>query len=121
MTAQDHTYLLLESRRLVERAARWLLRNRLRPLEVRANIEHFAPGVEEVEALLGELLVSSSLRQMKTSTNKLVKAGVPEALAHRVSKFTERAGVGLSAPGKSVRRIQYHEGRGGYRERELEG
>ena len=87
--AQDQTYMLLESRRLVERAARWLLRNRPGPLEVRANIEHFAPGVEEVERLLSELLVSSSLRQLKTSTNKLVKAGVPEALAHRVSKFTE--------------------------------
>ena len=111
--AQDQTYMLLESRRLVERAARWLLRNRPGPLEVRANIEHFAPGVEEVERLLSELLVSSSLRQLKTSTNKLVKAGVPEALAHRVSKFTELFSA-LDIRGGSERRRAFHR-RGGCR------
>ena len=89
VTAHDQTYMLLESRRLVERAARWLLRHRPQPLEVAANIEHFAAGVEEVENLMGEFLVSSSLRQLKTATNKLTRAGVPDPLAQRVSKFTE--------------------------------
>ena len=89
VTAQDQTHMLLESRRLVERASRWLLRNRPQPLEVAANIEHFAPGVKELEKQLGELLVSGSLRQLKSATSKLTKAGVPDALAQRVSKLTE--------------------------------
>ena len=89
VSAQDQTYMLLESRRLVERASRWLLRQRPQPLEVAANIDHFASGVEEVETLLGDLLVSSSLRQLKSANNRLAKAGVPEVLAQRVSKFTE--------------------------------
>ena len=89
VNTQDQTYMLLESRRLVERASRWLLRNRPQPLEVAANIDHFDRGVEEVEKLLGDLLVSSSLRQLKSANNKLTKAGVPDDLAQRVSKFSE--------------------------------
>ena len=89
VAAQDQTHMLLESRRLVERAARWLLRHRPQPLEVALNVEHFAPGVTELEKLVEGLLVSSSLRQLKSSRNKLGKAGVPDSLAQRVSKFTE--------------------------------
>ena len=89
INAEDQTFMLLESRRLVERASRWLLRHWPQPLDVAANIEHFAPGVKQVESLLGDLLVSSSLRQFKSASNKLGKAGVPDALAQRISKFPE--------------------------------
>ena len=106
VSAQEQIQMLLESRRLVERASRWLLRNRPQPLEVAANIEHFTPGVVELEGLLSRLLVSSNSRRLKAATTKLTKAGVPKALAERISKFTElysaldivevASGVGLS-------------------------
>ena len=89
VAAQDQTFMLLEARRLVERAARWLLRHRPQPLAVALNIEHFALGVEELEKALEALLVSSSLGQLKSAASRLAKAGVPVNLAQRVSKFTE--------------------------------
>ena len=44
--------MLLEGRKLVERATRWLVRSRPRPLDIAAEIERFAPGA----ALLAETL-----------------------------------------------------------------
>ena len=88
VAAQDQTYMLLESRRLVERAARWFLRHRPKPLEVANNIEHFAPGVDALDQRLLSLLANSSLRQLKSSGNKLTRAGVPDSLAQRISKFS---------------------------------
>ena len=40
--------LLLEVRRLAERATRWLLRNRAQPLDIAATTEFFRPGVREL-------------------------------------------------------------------------
>ncbi len=50
--------MLLEGRKLVERATRWLVRSRPRPLEIAAEIEHFAPGA----ALLAEILARAAPR-----------------------------------------------------------
>ena len=41
--------LLLEVRRLAERATRWLLRNRAQPLDIAATTEFFRPGVRELD------------------------------------------------------------------------
>ena len=40
--------LLLEGRKLVERAARWLLHNRRPPFDIRATIEFFSAGMDAI-------------------------------------------------------------------------
>ena len=87
--AAQQTTMLLDSRRLVERTTRWLLRNRPQPLEVASTIEHFAPGIGELEACLDKLLVKSALKKARAATRTMVKHGVPEAVANRTSRFTE--------------------------------
>src|SRR5205814_1113621 len=42
--ADTQRAMLLEGRRLVERGARWFLRNRRRPLPIAETVEYFAPG-----------------------------------------------------------------------------
>ena len=87
--AQTQTMMLLEARKLVERASRWLLRNRPRPLDVAAAVSYFTPGVSILAGALGELVGSGSQAQLAADTEKLVAEGVPEALAVRVCGFDE--------------------------------
>ena len=51
--------LLLEVRRLAERATRWLLRNRAQPLDIAATTEFFRPGVRELAVLIPTLVTES--------------------------------------------------------------
>jgi glutamate dehydrogenase len=79
--------LLLEVRKLVERATRWLVRGRPQPLDIAAEIEYFAPGA----ALLGEslpaLLVGSDRKVFEKAVAAYVRADVPEELARRVASL----------------------------------
>ena len=87
--AAEQTSMMLEARRLVERASRWLLRNRPQPLDMSSNITNFKDGLRELESCIDSLLVPASLRAVKASVRALVKEGVPEALANRIARFTE--------------------------------
>src|SRR5436189_252359 len=51
--------MLLEARRLVERATRWLLRNRQRPLDIALTVAEFADGAASLAAALPGLLVDA--------------------------------------------------------------
>ena len=56
IAAELQVEMLLEGRRLVERGTRWLLRNRRRPLNIAATVEHFAPGAEVLYDSVARLL-----------------------------------------------------------------
>ena len=53
--------LLLEGRKLTERAVRWLLHNRRPPFDIQATIDFFADGVRAVGASLPKLLTGRDL------------------------------------------------------------
>jgi glutamate dehydrogenase len=79
--------LLLEGRKLVERATRWLVRSRPRPLEIAAEIERFAPGAALLAETLPALLHGPDRAGLEQSAAQYVRAGVPEELATRVAGF----------------------------------
>jgi glutamate dehydrogenase len=81
--------LLLEGRKLVERASRWLLRNRPQPLDVAANITYFAEGASAVARAIPDLIPEDGRAQMETGVARLVAAKVPEELARRVAIYKE--------------------------------
>jgi glutamate dehydrogenase len=87
--AQVQIDLLLEGRKLVERASRWLLRNRPQPLYVDDNIAFFAEGVRAVAGVIPDLVPEDSRAQMQARVASLVAAEVPEDLARRVSAYNE--------------------------------
>jgi len=86
---QTQYRMLLEGRKLEERASRWLLRNRGRPLHISKTIEYFQPGVKMLAAALPELVGAPSRESMARIAQELEEAGVPAEVAQRVSTFTE--------------------------------
>jgi glutamate dehydrogenase len=83
--AEVQSEMLLASRRSVERATRWLLRSRPRPLDIAAEIERYADAVAAVADALPEILVESEQEAWRERVAKLTAAGVPESLAGRVA------------------------------------
>jgi glutamate dehydrogenase len=77
--------MLLECRKLVERATRWLVRSRPRPLPIRAEIERFAPGAAHLAETLQGVLHGADRAAFEQATARYVRAEVPDELAARVA------------------------------------
>ncbi len=77
--------LLLEGRRLVERASRWLLGNRPRQLDIASTVRHFRPGVTALYASITRLLSPEDAEPLARRADDLREQGVPEDLATRVA------------------------------------
>ncbi|MDX3078271.1 NAD-glutamate dehydrogenase [Streptomyces sp. MI02-7b] len=86
--ADVQTRVRLHSRRLVERASRWLLNNRPQPLRIAETIEFFHDGVTRVWAELPKLLRGADLEWYQSIHDELTGAGVPEELATKVAGFS---------------------------------
>jgi glutamate dehydrogenase len=82
--AHVQTAVLIESRKLVERASVWLLRSRRQPLDVAGEVAHFTPGVRALAAGLQELMVGGDAEAMGGRVQRLEKQGVPAELAARI-------------------------------------
>jgi glutamate dehydrogenase len=77
--------LLLEGRKLTERAVRWLLHSRRAPYDIQATIAFFADGVQAVGAGLPELLTGRDLAGFTERRQSAISRGVPGYLAERVA------------------------------------
>ncbi|RNL81663.1 NAD-glutamate dehydrogenase [Halostreptopolyspora alba] len=77
--------LLLEARKLSERAARWLLRNRRSPFDLSEEVRFFADGVSEIVPQIPELLQGRDLAGYTERRDRFVAQGVSKELAERVA------------------------------------
>ena len=77
--------LLLEGRKLTERAVRWLLHNRRPPLDIQATVNFFADGVRTVRAGLPKLLTGRDLAGFEERRDSYLARGIPAELADRVA------------------------------------
>jgi glutamate dehydrogenase len=77
--------LLLEGRKLTERAVRWLLHNRRPPFDIQATIDFLADGVSLVAASLPKLLAGRDLAGFRERQDAFRARGVPADLAERVA------------------------------------
>jgi glutamate dehydrogenase len=77
--------LLLEGRKLVERAVRWLLQNQRPSFDIQATIGFFADGVRTVGASLPKLLSGRDLVTFNERQEAAVAREVPPELAERVA------------------------------------
>jgi glutamate dehydrogenase len=77
--------LLLEGRKLTERAARWLLHNRRPPFDLQATVGFFADGVRTVRSGLSKLLTGRDLTGFEERRDSYLDLGVPLDLAERVA------------------------------------
>ncbi|MFC5382518.1 NAD-glutamate dehydrogenase [Aquipuribacter nitratireducens] len=81
--------LLLDFRRLLDRATRWLLQNRPDPLDVDAEIARFGPVVSRLRARSLEVVQGQEREEMLVRVDERREAGVPEDLATRAAGFLE--------------------------------
>ena len=77
--------MLLQGRRLVTRAARWLIHNRRPPLDIGAAVSDYAPGAATLCDALPELLRDLDGDAWHARVAEFAGAGVPSALASRVA------------------------------------
>ncbi|MDQ6688467.1 MAG: NAD-glutamate dehydrogenase [Actinomycetota bacterium] len=73
--------LYLQSRRLLDRATRWLLQNRRHPLDIAAEIAHFRPGVMQAMPHIPRLLVADEADRLAVEAAEYTSEGVPEEVA----------------------------------------
>jgi glutamate dehydrogenase len=85
--------MVLEIRRLLDRASRWLLSNRPQPLAVGAEIYRFRDMVQELMPKLVDLLRGTHREAALHNAEKWTADGVPADLATRVSTLLEAYGL----------------------------
>jgi glutamate dehydrogenase len=86
--AAIQTRIRLHSRRLVERATRWLLNNRPQPLQLTETIELFGEAVTRVCEGLPKLLRGDDLEWFHKVHDELAAEGVPADLAQKTAGFS---------------------------------
>jgi glutamate dehydrogenase len=79
------TAMYLESRKLVERASRWLLHHRRQPLPVATTIELFADAFARLAVAMPEFARGSTRERLAASALALTGKAVPADLAARVA------------------------------------
>jgi glutamate dehydrogenase len=85
VAAEIQIQMLLEGRRVIERAARWLLRNRRRPLDIAETVAYFKPGAMELYEQLPQLLADDDAEPVLLQAEEYQQAGVPPRVAQRVA------------------------------------
>lgn len=84
VAAQTQLAMLLKARVLLERATRWFLRNRPRPLDIATASSQFRPGTAALAVAAHDVLCAADRDAARRTAEELVGAGVPSALADRV-------------------------------------
>ena len=85
--------LYLSVRRLLDRAARWVLHHRPAPLAVTAEIDRYAPTAARLITALPELLTGADAAAVATEIAEMIGAGVPTQLAGRIAHILHAFGV----------------------------
>ncbi|WP_229071258.1 NAD-glutamate dehydrogenase [Actinoplanes sp. DH11] len=80
------TAVMLETRRLLDRAVRWLVSTRRSPIDVAAEISKLRPGVAALLPELPQVIVGAERRNLEQRAATLVGKDVPQPLAEAVSR-----------------------------------
>ena len=79
------TEMLFQLRRTVRRATRWFLRHRNKSLNIAQSIAFYHKTFVELSSNIASFMIEKEAAQIKRVENDLVKAGVPESIALRIS------------------------------------
>ncbi len=85
LDAHAQVEVLIEGRRLVERATRWLVRAHPRSIDIDATLRDFEPGARMLGAALPGVLDGADREAYDARSLALIAAGVPDELAARVA------------------------------------
>ena len=85
--ARMQSRIMLDARKLVERATRWLLRYRRTPLDIQATIDHFSGGAVELSERIPAILLDGDREAVANTVQRHIDAGVPRDLAERAASL----------------------------------
>ncbi|MDJ0106065.1 NAD-glutamate dehydrogenase, partial [Rhodococcus erythropolis] len=85
--------LILLTRRLLDRASRWMLTRRPQPLAVGAEISRFGDRIAEASTELDDWLVGADQRNLAARTVLITDKGAPENLVRRVEILLDQFGL----------------------------
>lgn len=85
--------MTLETRRLLDRAARWFLTNRPQPLAPLAEINRFGRVLGELVPKLGDLLRGREAESVQAKVSELTAGHVPAELARRIALLLHTFGL----------------------------
>jgi glutamate dehydrogenase len=83
--AETQLAMLVDARRLVERAARWLVRANPSHLDIEALVKRYEPGARMLWEAMPQILDEEDRERFDARAEELKAAGVPERLARRVA------------------------------------
>jgi glutamate dehydrogenase len=87
------TQVYLASRRLLDRAVRWLMQNRRSPLDVEAQIARFQPGIRSLLPDVRTLFRGREGDALEEYAASLVASGIPEDLADWATRIVYGFGL----------------------------
>ncbi len=87
------TAVYLDTRRLLDRAVRWLVTNRRSPLDVPGEIARLRDGVSRLLPELGELFVGSERQALETHIDMLISRGLSRELAEQTTRLMYSFGL----------------------------
>jgi glutamate dehydrogenase len=93
VSAEVADAMVLEIRRLLDRAARWFLTNRPQPLAALAEINRFGSVVEQLAPRVGEMLRGREAKSVQADVERLLADGVPKELAQRIAILLHTYGL----------------------------
>ena len=79
--------MLLEARRLVERATRWLVQASGGAIDIEATLQRFEPGARMLSAAIPDVLEGADREWYDAKAEELIEAGVQPELAARVASM----------------------------------
>jgi glutamate dehydrogenase len=89
--AQSSVYL--ETRRLLDRAVRWLVANRRSPLDVPGEIARLRQGVSQLLPRLGELFQGSERQALAAHADEMAGRGVPPEISEQATRLMYSFGL----------------------------
>jgi glutamate dehydrogenase len=87
LAAQTQLEMLIEGRRLVERATRWLVRANAETIDIAATTERFLEATQMLSNALPGVLEGDDAETFRRRLGALSEAGVPASLARRVASM----------------------------------
>jgi len=93
VSTEAQTAIYLESRRLLDRAVRWLVSSRPSPLDVAGEISRLRDGVAALLPKLTELFHGTEQEAMRRHVSQLVVSGIPAPLAELSTKLVYSFGL----------------------------
>jgi glutamate dehydrogenase len=91
--AKTQLAMLIEGRRLVERATRWLARANPGAIDIALTVRWFQPGAKLLGAALPDVLDGGDRWAFASRVDELVGAGVPQELAVKVAAMPSMLSV----------------------------